>query len=66
MTSENIIDDSELRTDWARLDAMSGEGALRNALNDPDSQPLTPEQRKRLRRVPNPRAIRLAMGLTQE
>ncbi len=45
---------------------MTGEEALRNALDDPDSQPLTPEQRKRLRHVPNPKAIRLAMGLTQE
>ncbi|MBA2597584.1 MAG: transcriptional regulator [Chloroflexia bacterium] len=45
---------------------MTGEEALRNALNDPDSQPLTPEQRSRLRRVPNPQAIRLEMGLTQE
>jgi putative transcriptional regulator len=62
------VDDEqhELRTDWARLDAMTGEEALRNALNDPDSLPLTPEQRKRLRRVPVPRTIRLAMGLTQE
>jgi len=45
---------------------MTGEEALQNALNDPDSLPLTPEQRSRLRRVPNPKAIRLAMGLTQE
>ncbi|MDQ3225991.1 MAG: transcriptional regulator [Chloroflexota bacterium] len=56
----------ETQTDWARLEAMTGEEALRNALNDPDSQPLTPEQRSRLRRVPNPQAIRLEMGLTQE
>src|SRR5680860_945195 len=53
-------------TDWARLEAMTDEEALQNALNDPDSLPLTPEQRTRLRRVPNPQAIRLAMGLTQE
>src|ERR687894_121732 len=42
------------------------EEALQNALDDPDSQPLTPELRSRLRRVPNPKAIRLAMGLSQE
>jgi putative transcriptional regulator len=56
----------ELRTDWARIEAMSSEEALRNALDDPDSLPLTPEQLSRLRRVPNPQAIRRAMGLTQE
>ena len=54
------------QTDWARLEAMTDEEALQNALDDPDSQPLTPEQRSRLRRVPNPKAIRLAMGLSQE
>ena len=56
----------EFQTDWARLEAMTDEEALQNALNDPDSLPLTPGQRSRLRRVPNPKAIRLAMGLTQE
>ncbi|MGH2617553.1 MAG: helix-turn-helix domain-containing protein [Thermomicrobiales bacterium] len=56
----------ETKTDWARLEAMTGEEALQNALNDPDSQPLTPEQRSRLRRVPDPQKIRLGMGLTQE
>jgi len=57
---------AENQTDWARLEAMTGEEVLQNALNDPDSLPLAPEQRSRLRRVPNPLAIRLQMGLTQE
>ena len=57
---------AENQTDWARLEAMTDEEALQNALDDPDSQPLTLEQLSRLRRVPNPKAIRLAMGLTQE
>jgi putative transcriptional regulator len=57
---------AETQTDWARLEAMTDEEALQNALDDPDSQPLTPELRSRLRRVPNPKAIRLAMGLSQE
>jgi putative transcriptional regulator len=57
---------SVLGTDWAHLEAMTSEEALQNALDDPDSQPLTPELRARLRRVPNPQKIRTAMGLTQE
>ncbi len=57
---------AENQTDWARLEAMTDEEALQNALNDPDSLPLTVEQLSRLRRVPNPKAIRLAMGLSQE
>ena len=57
---------AENQTDWARLEAMTDEEALQNALDDPDSLPLTIEQLSRLRRVPNPKAIRLAMGLSQE
>src|SRR5215212_10822905 len=65
----SLLNDSsppEFQTDWARLEAMTNEEALQNALDDSDSLPLTAEQRSRLRRVPNPKAIRLAMGLTQE
>jgi len=57
---------AENQTDWARVEAMTDEEAVQNALNDPDSLPLTIEQLSRLRRVPNPKAIRLAMGLSQE
>jgi putative transcriptional regulator len=57
---------AESQTDWARLEAMTGEEARQNALGDPDSQPLTPELRSRLRRVPDPQAIRRELGLTQE
>ncbi len=63
---ENLTSSSELKTDWTRLEAMTPEEALQNALDDPDSQPLTPELRARLRRVPNPKAIREALNLTQE
>ena len=63
---DESLDHDETGTDWARLEAMTGEEALRNALADPDSQPLTPEQLARLRRIPDPRRIRLAMNLTQE
>jgi hypothetical protein len=52
--SGNDLSAPESGTDWARLDAMTDEEALQNALDDPDSQPLTPEQRARLRRVPHP------------
>lgn len=53
-------------TDWARVLAMSDDEALHNALGDPDSQPLPPEQLARMRRAPDPRAIRQRLGLTQE
>ena len=52
-------------TDWARVLAMTEEELHQNALDDPDNPPLTDEQLARMRRVPNSRAIRENMGLTQ-
>jgi putative transcriptional regulator len=53
-------------SDWARVDAMTDEEAYQNALDDPDNPPLTPERLAKMRRVPNPRKLRLELGLTQE
>jgi putative transcriptional regulator len=36
------------------------------ALSDPDNPPLTPEREARLKRVPQVKVMRRAMGLTQE
>lgn len=54
------------QTDWARVDAMTDEELHQNALDDPDNPPLTEEQLARARRVPDVRAIRTALGMTQE
>lgn len=56
----------EGETDWAYLEAMTGEEAHRHAIADEDNPPLTTEQLARLRRVPNPKKIRRALSLTQE
>src|SRR5688572_24606979 len=56
----------EGKSDWARVDAMTEEEIEQNALDDPDNPPLTPERLARMRRVPNPRNLRLSLGLTQE
>src|SRR5215216_6710802 len=53
------------KTDWKRVAALSGEQALQNALADSDNPPLTDDQLARLRRVPDPQAIRQRLGLTQ-
>jgi putative transcriptional regulator len=45
---------------------MSDEEAYQNAFEDPDNPPLSTEQLSKLRRVPNPRTLRLSMNLTQE
>ena len=56
----------EVRTDWARLEAMTEEEIEANALSDPDNPPLTDEELARMRPVPNPRRIRERLKLTQE
>jgi putative transcriptional regulator len=54
------------QTDWAYLDAMTGEEAHRNALADPDNPPLSPQQLANMWRVPNPKQLRLRLNMTQE
>ena len=36
------------------------------AMSDPDAQPLTPDDFKRMKRIPHAKIIRRALGLTQE
>jgi len=53
------------KTDWARIEALTGEQALQNAIADEDSPPLTDDQLARMRRIPDPQEIRQRLGLTQ-
>lgn len=53
-------------TDWGRFDAMTDQERHLAALSDPDSPPATAEQLARARRVPNVRALRRKLNLTQE
>ena len=45
---------------------MSEDEVLAAALSDPDAQPLTPADFKRMKRTPRAKIIRRALGLTQE
>ena len=56
----------EAKVDWERLEAMTDEEAHQNALDDPDNPPRTTAELARMRRVPNPKTLRLGMRLTQE
>jgi putative transcriptional regulator len=56
----------EDRTDWTRLKNMTEEEIEAGALADPDNLPMTDEELKRLRRVPNPKEIRRKLHMTQE
>ncbi len=53
-------------TDWERVRAMTDEQVVAAALSDPDAQPLTPEQLARMRRLPDVKALRARLGMTQE
>ena len=54
------------RHDWSRVDAMTDAERHAAALADPDAQPLTPEDFKRMKRVPQVSVIRRAFRLSQE
>ena len=53
------------KTDWARLDVMTDGEVEAATLADPDAQPLTEEQLARFERVPNVKAIREKLRLSQ-
>lgn len=52
--------------DWRKFDAMTDEQRHAAALRDPDAQPLTEADFKRMVRTPQVKVIRRALGLTQE
>jgi putative transcriptional regulator len=54
------------KTDWSRFDAMSEAQRHQAALNDPDARPLTDEDLSRMKRTPQAKIIRRALGLSQE
>jgi putative transcriptional regulator len=54
------------KTDWTRFDAMTEAQRNQAALNDPDARPLTEEDLSRMKRTPQARIIRRALGLSQE
>ena len=54
------------KTNWRAFDAMSEAERHAAALADPDCPPATEAQLARARRVPNVRALRRSMRLTQE
>jgi putative transcriptional regulator len=57
---------SKTEHDWRRVDAMSEAERHAAALSDPDAQPLTLERLATMRRTPQARIIRRALGLSQE
>ena len=52
--------------DWSKSEAMTPEQRHQAALDDPDAQPLTEDDFARMKRTPQVRIIRRALGLSQE
>jgi putative transcriptional regulator len=51
--------------DWQAFDALTEAEIVKAARGDPDAQPLSDAQLKRMKR-PNPKVVRHALGLSQE
>jgi putative transcriptional regulator len=68
MSADDIMKTTPRPTkhDWSRLDKMSEAERHAAAVGDPDAQPLAPEDMKRMKRTPQVRVIRRALGLSQE
>ncbi len=56
----------ETKHDWRRADAMTEEDVHAAALADPDAQPPPPQRLAHMKRTPQVRIIRRALGLSQE
>ena len=54
------------KTDWSRFDAMTGKERHAAALRDPDAQPMTEKDFARMKRTPQVKIIRRALGLSQD
>lgn len=54
------------RTDWSRFDAMTEAQRHQAALNDLDARPLSEDDLSRMKRTPQAKIIRRALGLSQE
>jgi putative transcriptional regulator len=53
-------------TDWGAFDAMTEEERHRAALLDPDARPMSDGEWARMRKTPQAKIIRRALGLTPE
>jgi putative transcriptional regulator len=71
-TLVEVVPDGSVRpfppdeTDWVALRRMTEDEINAAALTDPDNPPRTPEREKHLKRVPQVKVMRRALGLTQE
>ena len=65
-TTSTMAKAAEPAKGWERFDAMTVEERRAAALSDPDAQPLTESDFKRMKATPQAKIIRRALGLSQE
>jgi putative transcriptional regulator len=66
MKNANTTKRTPAKHDWQRFDAMTEVERHAAALSDPDAQLITPENIRRMKRTPQVKVIRRALGLSQE
>ena len=66
MKNANTTKKTPAKHDWKRFDTMTEAERHAAALSDPDVQPITPENIRRMKRTPQVKVIRRALGLSQE
>ena len=66
MKSADTRKKTPTRHDWERFDAMTEAQRHAAALSDPDAQPVTSDNVRLMRRTPQVKVIRRALGLSQE
>ena len=66
MRNEDTTKKTPAEHDWQHFDAMTEAERHTAALSDPDAQPITPDNIGRMRRTPQVKVIRRALGLSQE
>jgi putative transcriptional regulator len=54
------------KIDWSRFDSMAEAQRHQAALDDPDARPLSEDDFARMKRTPQAKIIRRALGLSQE
>ncbi len=66
MKNANTTKITSPKHDWKRFDEMTEAERHAAALSDTDAQPITPGNIGRMRRTPQVKVIRRALGLNQE
>ena len=66
MKDVNTTKKTKPKHDWSRFESMSDAQRHAAAVNDPDALPVTPDNEKRMKRTPQVKVIRRALGLSQE